>query len=244
MKKKLKKMYIYKILTKYRAWLAKRILQRINVMSNDAEKIAKDYRYSISENYRTLFQVINIEYCIRHIKENNVDGSFVETGTWTGGASAYALLSMMRNNEIREYWGFDSFEGMPEPTVEDGNHGKEWIGDDSSVINNADREACLSFLLGTGYDSRKINLIKGWFEDSLPKSKDLIGPIAILRLDGDFYDSTKIAMDELYPLVVKGGIVIIDDYGYFEGCRKAIHECAPDQDILFAEDGVRYFVKH
>ena len=244
MKNYLKTTFIYALLVKYRVWTAKSVLQRINVFSPDAGEIANDYGYSISENYRTLMQVVNIEYCVRHVKQNNIEGAFVETGTWTGGASAYALLAMTRNNDVREYWGFDSFEGMPAPTSEDGQHGVEWIGEDNSEVNNADRDACHNFLLGTGYDSEKINLVKGWFEDSLPKSKGLIGPIAILRLDGDFYDSTKVAMTELYPLVVKGGIVIIDDYGYFEGCRKAIHECAPDQDILFAEDGIRYFIKH
>ena len=243
MKKHLKKTFIYKILVKYRSWLAKVILRRINVMAEDAEKIAKDYSYSIKENYRTLFQVINIENSIRHVKENNIKGAFVETGTWTGGASAYALLSMMRNNDVRDYWGFDSFEGMPKPTLEDGNHGAEWIGEDNFVVNNADRDACYDYLIATGYDSEKVNLVKGWFQESLSKSKELIGSIAILRLDGDFYESTKVAMTELYPLVVKGGVVIIDDYGYFEGCRKAIHECAPEQDILFADDGVRYFIK-
>jgi|APSaa5957512535_1039671.scaffolds.fasta_scaffold105662_1 O-methyltransferase len=240
----LKTTIIYKLLVMYRVLKAKFILKDINVFSQEVDDISSDYGYSIKENYRTLMQVINIEYCIKYIKENSISGSFVETGTWTGGASSYALLSMMRNNTVRTYWGFDSFEGMPSPTVEDGDHGKKWIGDDNTTINNADREACYQFLLNTGYEKSKINLIKGWFEDTLSVHKRHIGKISILRLDGDFYESTKVVMEQLYPQVVDGGVVIIDDYGHFEGCRRAIKEFAPEQKILYGDDGVRYFIKH
>jgi len=239
----LKKTIIYKALVWYRVLRAKFILKHISVFSKEIKGITSDYGYSIQEEYRTLMQVINIEYCIKHIKENSITGSFVETGTWTGGASSYALLSMMRNGVVRTYWGFDSFEGMPNPTSEDGDHGKSWIGNDNTIVNNADREECYQFLLNTGYKKDKINLIKGWFQDTISVHKESIGDIAILRLDGDFYESTKVVMEFLYPQVVKGGVVIIDDYGHFEGCRKAIKEYASDQTILYSDDGVRYFIK-
>jgi len=239
----LKQTFLYGLLSDYRAWKAGNALRLINVYPLELVEIIKDYRYSITKDYRTVMQVLNIESCIKHVKDNNIDGAFVETGTWTGGASAYALLSMKRNNICLTYWGFDSFEGMPDPTSDDDSQSISWAGDDPRKLNNADREACYTYLSETGYEVSKINLIKGWFDESLVMHKSKVGPIAILRLDGDFYESTKVPLLELYPQVVNGGIVIIDDYGTFEGCKKAIDEIVLGQDILYAENGVRYFVK-
>ena len=239
----LKKTFLYSLLIDYRSWRAAKALREFNMYPDQVGNIISDYRYSIAKDYRTVTQVINVEMCIRHLKNNNINGAFVETGTWTGGCSAYALLSMMRNDICLPYWGFDSFEGMPDPTDDDDSKSIEWAGDNPRELNNADREVCLSYLLGTGYDSSKINLIKGWFDVSLAKHKSDVGPIAILRLDGDFYESTKTPLLELYPQVVEGGVVIIDDYGTFEGCKKAVDEIVLDQDILYAENGIRYFIK-
>lgn len=243
MKNFLKKTFIYELLNDFRAWKAKKSMLVTNLYPYESNEIIADYRYSIKKDFRTLMQVINIESCIKYIKKNNIKGAFVETGTWTGGASAYSLLSMMRNNYKLTYWGFDSFEGMPDPTIDDDEKSINWAGDEPSKLNNADRDSCLDYLLATGYDKEKINLIKGWFNDSLPEHKSSIGSIAILRLDGDFYESTKVPMLELYPQVVRGGIVIIDDYGTFAGCKKAIDEIVPDQDIIYAENGVHFFIK-
>ncbi len=243
MKNFLKKTFIYQLIINFRVWKAKKSMIITNLYPNESSEIISDYRYSIKKDFRTLMQVINLESCIKHIKKNNIKGAFVETGTWTGGASAFSLLSMMRNSYELTYWGFDSFEGMPQPTENDDKKSLDWAGNNPGILNNADRDSCLEYLLDTGYDEGKINLIKGWFNDTLPVYKSDIGPIAILRLDGDFYESTKVPLTELYSQVENGGIVIIDDYGTFAGCKKAIDEFVPDQDIIYAENGVHFFIK-
>lgn len=233
----------------------------------DKKIITSDYSYSIKQTHRGPSQVVNIEHAVRYLANNGLVGSVVETGVFTGGASAYILRSLMRNfPEIYQsinYWGFDSFEGMPAPTTHDGEHGKRWIyGDNSKSIklndcatltghqtNFADYEICKKYLVGTQYPTANINLIKGWFQDTISKHKNEIGEIALLRLDGDFYESTKVVMEQLYENVIKGGIVIIDDYGAFEGCKLAIDEylgtqSGPSPIIWYADKSIRYFIKN
>ena len=206
-----------------------RILELGNLYPKDRDAIIADYIYSIKVTHRGILQVINLETAIRDIESRSIEGAFVETGTYTGGASAYALRALLRlrKSAARDYWGFDSFEGMPAPTVEDGDHGSFWIYNKpmdklpvrkgteiltGHEVNHANYDQCLSFLRGTGYPSERLHLVKGWFQDTLPNVKGSIGPIAILRLDGDFYESTKVVFEALYDQVVPGGLIIVDDY--------------------------------
>jgi hypothetical protein len=105
----------------------------------------------------------------------------------------------------------------------------------------------MSYLRQTGYPAQCIHLIKGWFQDTLKPTKEIIGTIAVLRMDGDFYDSTKVVFEELYDQVVEGGVVIIDDYGRFQGCRRATEEFLAEKRIeahlIYVENSIRYFVK-
>lgn len=197
----------------------------------DEKAIASDYLFSLKVTDRQCGQVLLIEDALELITRNNINGALVECGVYTGGASAYMLRSALRNyrKDLPDYFGFDSFEGMPHPTPEDGS--VDWfikeekdgklIGTD---VNVASIDHVRAYLSETGYPERKINLIKGWFQESLPRLKDQIGPIAILRLDGDFYESTKVCLEQLSLQVAPGGIIIYDDYGAFEGCKRAADE--------------------
>jgi O-methyltransferase len=254
---------IMNIVRKHRLATAKRTLREINYYPEHRTSILEDYEYSIRITHRGLMQVLNLENVLRYIESRDIEGAFVETGTFTGGASAYALraLSRLRGDfDHRHYWGFDSFEGMPLPTKEDGDHGSVWVtGKSFSEIdfangtlighdtNRADFDQCREYLCSTGYPTEKINLVKGWFQDTLHANSKEIGPIALLRLDGDFYESTKIVYDTLYEQVVKGGIVIIDDYGAFQGCKQATDELLSrydsPPDLVYVENSIRYFIK-
>jgi O-methyltransferase len=235
-----------------------------NLFPYDRNLIISDYMYSIKITFRSVLQVLNIESIVRAISQRNIKGAFVEAGTYTGGASAYGLLCLLRNfngKKLPDYWGFDSFEGMPSPTVNDGINAFEWLYPNfkkndvkikkskliGSDINLADYSICLNYLKGTNYPAKKINLIKGWFQDTLKVSKKNIGKIAILRIDGDFYDSTLCVLDELYDNVSKGGVIILDDYGNFEGSRKATHfffKCRKITPFLhYVDHSIRYFIK-
>jgi O-methyltransferase len=131
----------------------------------------------------------------------------------------------------RKVWLFDSFEGLPEPTAADGALAVEYAGGHSAGALRSINQ-CVGPLASVEellfetlrIDRKRVEIRKGWSQETLPQASREIGPIAVLRLDGDWYDSTRVCLDHLYDSVVPGGYVIIDDYGYWEGCRRAVDE--------------------
>ena len=169
------------------------------------------------------------------IKFNNTSYSFVECGVGKGGCLSLMKFTSGKNNKI---FGFDSFEGMPDITDEDlGDYNKSCpLKDYGKVGDN------ISGGINTVYDTfNKLNLdmenvmlVKGFFKDTLEiqENIDKLGEICILRLDGDWYDSTKICLEKLYDKVIDGGIIIIDDYGHFIGAKKATDEFRKTRGII------------
>ena len=153
--------------------------------------------------------------------------SFVECGVAKGGCVALMKSIAGQNTKV---FGFDSFEGMPDVTSEDiGNYNKSDIfnalgkpGDNlSGGIDNV-----YNTFNTLNIDTKNLILVKGYFKDTLQNKEiiDNIGKIAILRLDGDWYESTKICLETLYNSVIRGGIIIIDDYGHWVGAKNATDE--------------------
>lgn len=252
-------------LVEQRVASAKKFLEQNSIYTSILPDFIADYRYSILVTFRGVMQVVNLEEVVQYIGQKHIVGAFVECGTFTGGASAFALRSLMRNEPDRDrrwYYGFDSFEGMPEPTIKDGSRAITWmygVKADSMVqakatgalvgseVNFADFAKCQKYLLGTGYPETKITLVKGWFQRTLPEYRKQIGPIAILRIDGDFYESTKICLETLFDQIVTGGVVILDDYGGFPGSRKAVDEFLQnrhlDPFLHYVDESIRFFLK-
>ena len=180
-------------------------------------------------------------------KFKSTNYSFVECGVAKGGCLSMMKFASGKNNKI---FGFDSFEGMPRITNEDiGDYNKSCplkdfgkVGDNLSggidnVYNTFNR-------LNLNMDN--VTLIKGFFQDTLQVQENIanIGKIAILRLDGDWYESTKICLDKLYDNVIEGGIIIIDDYGHFIGAKKATDEFRDKYNIkspLIQTDYTEYY---
>ncbi|MDP9194540.1 MAG: TylF/MycF family methyltransferase [Acidobacteriota bacterium] len=173
-------------------------------------------------------RLMNAYDLVRRAEANELPGAIVECGVFKGGSAA--VMTMAASSK-RQVWLFDSFEGLPEPTAEDGAMAVEYAGQRASgalepigqCVGPLDVVKELFFEKLAIAPSR-INIRQGWFQDTLPVAKDEIGPIAVLRLDGDWYDSTKVCFENLYDLVVPGGFILIDDYGYWEGCRRAVDE--------------------
>lgn len=147
--------------------------------------------------------------------------SVVECGVWRGGAS-FAMMELFP--ECPEFHMFDSFEGLPEPTERDGQRAIGLSEENLFVAgrNFADHDDVTTSLATFGFSDRTITH-KGWFEDTVAPSA-IDRPIGILRLDGDWYASTKLVLDRLYDNVVTGGLVIIDDYYDWPGCSQAVHD--------------------
>ena len=196
--------------------------------------VKKVYPYTMV-SYQRLSNV----YDLAELAENNkIDGAFVECGVWKGGCAAVMAFVAEKAKSNRKVWLFDSFEGLPEPTIEDGNMAKDYANNKASGKLKTINECVSSledvkevFFKILKINPRNIAIKKGWFQNTLPIAKNEIGPIFILRLDGDWYESTKCCLDNLYDSVVSGGYIIIDDYGYWEGSRGALDKFFKERKI-------------
>jgi O-methyltransferase len=152
-------------------------------------------------------------------------GCFVELGVAQGGCAL--LIGQLAAEAKRLIWLFDSFEGLPDPSALDLVGGK--TGDHvrplskGSCLGQLEEVRALLFERFHLSESQ-VRFVKGWFQDTLPVWKDTVGPIAMLRIDGDWYDSTKCCLEHLYDQVVDNGAIVIDDYGTCHGCKRAVDE--------------------
>src|ERR1043166_2479536 len=170
---------------------------------------------------------------VKYLVANKIEGDFVECGVWRGGsmmAAMYTLLDL--GDTSREFFLFDTFEGMSDPTEKDvmfdGQNAKDVLSqfEKKEGPGNywcvAGTEDVWRNVLATGYPKDKIHLVKGKVEDTLPKAAPQ--KIAMLRLDTDWYESTAHELKHLYPRLVENGVLIIDDYGHWLGARQAVDE--------------------
>lgn len=167
--------------------------------------------------------IANMALAGYHIRGGDLaSGSVVECGTWAGG-SAFGLIETCRT--VREFHFFDSFQGLPTATPEDGRKAIDLqsTGRLAHDNNTADYATFVADLERVRRAGERVLVHRGWFEETLPKA-EIRAPIAILRLDGDWYQSTLTCLRALWDRVMPGGLVIVDDYYDWEGCAKALHE--------------------
>jgi glycosyltransferase involved in cell wall biosynthesis len=170
----------------------------------------------------------------RHVCENNIPGNFVECGVAAGGSSALlAWVIKKYSSQPRRLFAFDSFSGMPAPTAADSHHGLDaessgWGSGTCAAPETSVREVCSKLSV-----EELLVTVKGNFEETLPKMANWVGMIAFLHLDGDWYESTKAILDNLYGQLSNHAMLQVDDYGYWEGCRKALHEFEANRSLKF-----------
>jgi hypothetical protein len=171
----------------------------------------------------------NMQFCIADVVAANVQGDLIETGVWRGGATIFmrAILKALGITD-RMVWVADSFEGLPEPDphkfpVEAKTHHGAVM---TKAYNHfaASLDEVQSNFTAYGVLDGQVRFLKGWFKDTLPGAP--IGRLAIMRLDGDYYESTMDALTNLYDKLSIGGYAIIDDYGEdsWTYCRKAVDD--------------------
>lgn len=176
---------------------------------------------------------------VKYVTQAKVQGDFVECGVWKGGSSmlmAYTLLGM--NETGRKIYLYDTFTGMPKPTVKDNEikSGQPALDIWKANQRKDHNEYCYASLaevknnLGaTNYPLDNLVFAQGKVEDTIPGIKP--GQIAILRLDTDWFESTDHELRNLFPLVSKGGVVIIDDYGCWSGAKEAVDKYLTELNI-------------
>jgi Macrocin-O-methyltransferase (TylF) len=165
----------------------------------------------------------NLQECCLSAIRNSIPGDFVETGVWRGGCGILMRATLAASEDAeRKVWLFDSFEGLPKPDAgafpEDKND-QHWTY--SSYLGVSIDQVKANFERYELLDDRTV-FTKGWFRDTVPHSE--VGPISVLRLDGDMYESTWLVLTHFYPRVSSGGFVIVDDYGAIPTCKAAVDD--------------------
>jgi len=170
---------------------------------------------------------------VNSVLDRGIPGAFVECGVWRGGSSMLIALTLIQRGAAdRALFLFDTFEGMTPPSQEDvalgGDHASDMLrgtrGDRMAELVRAaaDEDGVRAAMSSTGYDMRLVRLVRGDVTRTLSSTQTL--PIALLRLDTDFYYSTLAELEHLYPRLMPGGVLIVDDYGHWQGARKAVHD--------------------
>ncbi len=169
---------------------------------------------------------------IKYIITNEIPGDFVECGVWRGGSVMNIALTLSALNvRDRKIWLYDTFSGMSQPEHRDiGVFGEDAVRDHARAQVQTHNQWCYASLedvqanvARTEYPPEQIMFIKGKVEDTIPKS-GVPSSIALLRLDTDWYQSTFHELHQLYPLISKHGVLIIDDYGHWQGARDAVDD--------------------
>jgi O-methyltransferase len=186
--------------------------------------------------------LIDLARLVRTVLMYNIPGDFVECGVWRGGAS-FLVADLLRQAGVqdRKVWLFDSFEGLPPPQEIDG---PEALAYARSTDDPWYHDSCRASLENVQQTATELGLssyaqfIKGWFDQTLPVNRQRIGPIAVLRIDGDWYSSVHCCLDQLYDQVVDGGFVVLDDYYAYDGCAIAVHEFLGERHLAHRIENV------
>lgn len=182
-------------------------------------------------------RLLSLIDAVNYVVQRGVPGDFVECGVWRGGSVMAMLLRMQQlGANDRDIYLYDTFEGMTAPTDLDVSH---FDGSARSIFERSQAEGTKPWshlfnekvlnedlvrqnVESTGYPSERIHLVKGRVEDTIPQT--IPEQIAILRLDTDWYESTRHELQHMWHRLAPGGVLIIDDYGHWDGCRKAVDE--------------------
>lgn len=217
-----------------------RLLGRFGLQLTRAHGIAATYRLLSNYDY----------FSARYADVASVEGDIVECGVGVGHSMLALLINAHREGKGRTVWGFDSFEGFPEPTVEDTSRRNpkkgEWKNITPALLDDILFRRCQ-----VPAEARKqLRLVPGFFDATLPKAT--VGKIALLHLDVDLYGSYQTCLAELYDKVVPGGVILFDEYkqgnvqDVFPGAAKAIDEFfadKPERPQFDASAGKYYLVK-
>jgi O-methyltransferase len=218
-----------------------------------AETDAELWRRVAPYTMTTPGKVHTLARAVEYVATRAIPGAFVECGVWRGGSMMAIALTLLRLGETdRELYLFDTFAGMTEPGAEDVKQDGEKASDhvsrlsrDSPGFATASLEDVRAAVLGVGYPAERIHFVKGPVEETLPEHAP--AEVALLRLDTDWYSSTKHELLHLYPRLAGGGVLVIDDYAYWRGARQAVDEYVAEHEpglfLIRIDHGARVAVK-
>jgi O-methyltransferase len=184
----------------------------------EARCLGKDWP-SIGYSMVGLKRLDNLQFCVESVLHDNVPGDLLEAGVWRGGSCIF-MRAVLKLNGVtdRSVWVADSFQGLPAPALE---ADRDYDLSGNPVLSVSQPEVEASFRRFDLLDSQ-VKFLRGWFKDTLPNAP--VSKLAVLRMDGDLYESTIDILHALYHRVSSGGFVIVDDYYALEPCKQAIHD--------------------
>ena len=168
---------------------------------------------------------------VRYASRHGIEGDVVECGVWRGGSMQAAARTLIEAGDTeRDLYLFDTFEGMPPPTERDRRRADDRPAAELLAANTREKKVWAVATLDdvrdgfaqVPYPPERVHFVKGRVEETIPDAAP--ERIAILRLDTDWYESTRHELEHLYPRLVPGGVLLLDDYGYWEGAREAVDE--------------------
>ena len=192
----------------------------------------KPYTMTSPERMHALYQATH------YVVDANIPGDIVECGVWRGGSTMLVANILKQKSSSKKIFLYDTFEGMSKPTEKDveisngrpaTEKWKNHIVNDSTTWCYASLEEVSNNMAKTGYDTKKTVFVKGKVEDTIPDT--VPDKISLLRLDTDWYDSSYHELVHLFPLLSKGGVLLLDDYGQWSGSREAT-------DTYFKQNGI------
>jgi O-methyltransferase len=203
--------------------------------------------HAFPEPYRTVLpytmvsvsRLKSLDELARRIDSDGIAGDAVECGTCNGGSAAIIGRVTSKSPHGRHLWLLDSFQGLPDATEKDGASAAQYTG----LCRGAEC-AVREVLKKTGVPETAVTLVPGWFNETLPTLT--VSRIALLHIDADWYESVLQVLDALWDRVTPGGFVTLDDYGYWEGCRRAWEEFSARRGIqveLVPIDGIGVYLR-
>ncbi|MCU1302654.1 MAG: methyltransferase FkbM [Candidatus Sulfotelmatobacter sp.] len=192
------------------------LLQAWNLVS--PSEFASLYRQVRGATMCSVARLRGLHSAVLHVVKKNIDGDIVECGCASGGSAALMALTLRQLEVPRQLWLFDTFEGLPAPSSKDPDFEIADMFTGTCVGTLTEVRGLFDRLDVTN----NVTFVKGLFQETLPVTP--IQSIAVLHIDGDWYESVKVCLDLLYDKVVPGGVIQLDDYGYWQGARKAVDD--------------------
>jgi O-methyltransferase len=168
-------------------------------------------------------RLTNLKGLARGVVNRKINGDVVECGVAAGGSAALLAWSVLGSN--KHAWLYDSFEGLPEPSDVDGPKAPQFFGANRSSANSVRAAMEMAGVLDTRY-----TIVEGWFHDTF-KQENAPESVALLHIDADWHDSVLLALRRWHDNVSQGGVIVLDDFGFWRGCRLAFYEFCAERQI-------------
>lgn len=181
-------------------------------------------------------RVVTLSTSVEYVVRRDIPGDFVECGVWLGGSAMVIAKTLMRMGvRDRRIWLYDTFGAMPQPEEPERDVNRDFAGRlpppvNCDVPHGAYLPRVRANMESTGYPPDRVSYVCGLVEETIPAT--VPREIALLRLDTDWYSSTAHELEHLYPLVADAGVLIVDDYGHYQGARKAVDDYFAQKPIL------------